>query len=126
MLIKILFTLVVIIVVIVFFRYKQARAVAAEDAKTAEDADDDGVGNSLSPRVLAYGLLSMVVIVSMVVFGLHWRAENRIVDVRVIAEDGVIAHYQTRYKSISGRNFITLSGARITLALSDRIEMSEP
>ena len=118
MLIKIAFTVAVIIGVIIFFRHKQGRAPAVHDGAVEE-------GYSVSPRVVAYGLLGVLCVVSVVLFALNWHSENRVVDIRVIS-DGAITHYQARYKSVTGRNFVTLDGTRITPGISDRIEMLEP
>lgn len=118
MLTKLLFTLAIIIGVIIFFRHKQRRAPVQATAAVEE-------GCSASPRVVAYGLLGVLCGVSVVIFALNWHSENRIVRIRVIS-DGATAHYQARYKSVKGRNFVTLDGARITLGESDRIEMIEP
>ncbi len=60
MLIKILFTLAVIFGVIIFFRHKHARAPVAEQAEPE--------GASLSPRMVAYGLLGVLVAVSVLIF----------------------------------------------------------
>ena len=122
MLSKILFTLVVIIGVVIFFRNKQARTPAKTPATTAAVVEES---KSVSPRIVAYGLLGALVGVSILLFALNWRSENRIVTIRVISDGATAANYQARYKSINGRSFVTLDGARVTLGESDRIEMLE-
>ena len=122
MLIKIAFTLVVIIGVVIFFRNKQARSPAKTEGKTAAVVEES---KSVSPRIVAYGLLGALVGVSILLFALNWRSENRIVTIRVISDGATAANYQARYKSINGRSFVTLDGARVTLGESDRIEMLE-
>ena len=72
MLIKIAFTLAVIVGVIVFFRLR--RAGAPGDVATTTDAATDTAaeqGNSISPRVLAYGLLGVLGGVAVLVFVLE-------------------------------------------------------
>ena len=123
MLTKILFTLAVIVGVVIFFRHKQARAPVPPETAATTAAEE---GYSVSPRMVAYGLLSVLASVSVVIFVLNWHSENRIVHIRVISDGAATANYQTRYKSIRGRTFVTLGGTRITLGESDRIEMSEP
>ncbi|MGI9310090.1 MAG: hypothetical protein ACR2P7_00990, partial [bacterium] len=94
-------------------------------ASGAQHADGDDDGASISPRAVAYGLLGLLARLSLSLFAWHLHAQNRIVSIRVLA-DGETAVYQARRKSISGRNFTTLDGARVTLGASDRIEMIEP
>jgi len=118
MLSKILFTIAVIIGVILIFRHRQSRAVPAQPP-AAEP------GRSLSPRVVACGLLGVLGAVALLIFALEWRRGERIVSIRVIS-NGATADYRARYKSIKGRNFVTLDGARVSLGESDRIEMIEP
>lgn len=118
MLTKFLFTLAVIIGVVIFFRHRRHRAPAQAPAAVEE-------GYSVSTRAVAYGLLGVLAGVSVVVFALNWHSQNRIVHIRVIS-DGAATDYRARHKSVKGRNFITLDGARITLGENDRIEMIEP
>ncbi|MDD9857518.1 MAG: hypothetical protein OXU96_05645 [Gammaproteobacteria bacterium] len=118
MLSKILFTIAVIIGVIIFFRHRQSRAVPVQPP-AAEP------GRSLPPRIAAFGLLGVLGAVALLIFALEWRRGERIVSIRVIS-NGATADYRARYKSIKGRNFVTLDGARVSLGESDRIEMIEP
>ncbi|MGR3915041.1 MAG: hypothetical protein OD918_11135 [Gammaproteobacteria bacterium] len=118
---KILFTLAVIVIVMVFFRWR-ARAVAAATAAAA--AEMPGGERSLPVRALAYALLGALAGVCIVLFALDYRADNRIVHVRVIS-DGAAADYRARHKAIRGRNFTTIGGARVTLGAGERIEIRQ-
>lgn len=122
MLIKILFTFAVIAAVVIFFRHRQARATG----KVAEAAAAGAEGGSLSPRIVAFGMLGVLLTISLLIFAFNWHADNRIVHIRVISDDAAITTYRTRHKSIKGRNFVTLDGVRVTLGESDRIEVIEP
>lgn len=119
MLSKILFTVAVIIGVILFFRHRRSRAAPAQPPAAAEP------GRSLPPRIVACGLLGVLGAVALLIFALEWRRGERIVSIRVIS-NGATADYRARHKSIKGRNFVTLDGARVSLGESDRIEMIEP
>ena len=55
----------------------------------------------------------------------HVRHRPELCRYRVIS-DGAATDYRAPHKSVKGRNFITLDGARITLGENDRIEMIEP
>ena len=74
MLIKIAFTLAVIVGVIVFFRLRRAGApgdvATTTDAATATDTAAEQ-GKSISPRVLAYGLLGVLGGVAVLIFVLE-------------------------------------------------------
>ena len=122
MLIKILFTIAVIIVVIVFFRRKRGDVPAAAVPAAGGDGEED---RSVSPRALAYSLLGALAGISLLVFEFNRRAQNRIIDIRVIS-DGATTRYQARRKSIKGRRFVTLDGAQVILGESDRMELIEP
>lgn len=125
MLIKILFTMVVIVAVIIFYRNKQSGTRNARvDAEVALETALE-TAHSISPRMLAYGLLGVLVGISLLLFALNYHAGNRVVAIRVIS-DGAITDYEARYKSIRGRNFVTTDGTRITLGESERIEMIAP
>ena len=122
MLIKILFTMAVIIVVIVFFRRKRGDAPAVAVPAASRDGEED---RSVSPRTLAYSLLGALAGISLLVFELNRRAQNRIVDIRVIS-DGATTRYRAQRKSIKGRRFVTLDGAQVILGESDRMELLDP
>ena len=68
MLIKIAFTLAVIVGVIVFFRLRRTGA-PGDVATTTDTAAEQG--NSISPRVLAYGLLGVLGGVAVLIFVLE-------------------------------------------------------
>lgn len=122
MLIKILFTMAVIIVVIVFFRRKRGDAPISGVPAAGDDGAED---RSISPRALAYSLLGALAGISLLIFELNRRAQNRIVTIRVIS-DGATTRYQAQRKSIKGRRFVTLDGAQVILGESDRMELLDP
>ena len=117
MLTKILFTLVVIIVVALVFKTKTAsKARVVEAPEPAE--------GSLSVKTVAYLIVGILVIISATIFVFKYQSDNRIVNIRVIAEDGTSTVYQARQKEIKGRHFLTLDNKQVTLGESDRIEMA--
>lgn len=122
MLLKIAFTVAVIVGVVVFFR---GRARAAEHVDDHADTSDPAeAGRSVSPRALVYGLLGALAGGSVLWFEIERRAGERIVDIRVIS-DNTSTEYRARRKSIAGRSFTTVDGARITIGTDARIEMNE-
>ena len=118
MLTKIFFTLAVIIVVALVFRTKQARKMPPAPPETSEQG-------SLSTRIVAYLILGVLAVISITVFVVDYRSDNQIINIRVIAEDGIGTMYQARQKSIKGRRFVTLDGKQVTLGESDRIEIQK-
>ena len=60
---------------------------------------------------------------SISIFVFKYQSDNRIINIRVIAEDGTSTVYQARQKEIKGRQFLTLDNKQVTLGESDRIEM---
>lgn len=120
---KILFTAAVIVLVAIIFRVKATRTVpASQSIKPKQGAATD---TGVSPAVIAYTLLGLVVVASVIVFFWHWNAQHQIMEIQVRNSAGEVAHYQAYRKSIKGRKFTTLDGKRVTLGDSDRIEMQE-
>ncbi len=116
MLTKILITLAVIIIVAIVFRTKAAPAAS----RTAEPPDEQG---ALSVRAVTYALLGIMLLIAAGIFVVKYQADNKIINIRVISEDGTSTVYQARQKTIKGRHFITLDDKQVTLGESDRIEM---
>ena len=79
---------------------------------------------SLSVKTVAYLIVGILVIISATIFVFKYQSDNRIVNIRVIAEDGTSTVYQARQKEIKGRQFLTLDNKQVTLGESDRIEMA--
>ncbi len=118
MLTKIVFTLLVMVVVALVFRNKHSGRTAPEQTVSIEPG-------AFSTRAVAYGILGILVTISITVFIFSYHSDNRIVTIRVIAEDGISTIYQARQKFIKGRQFVTLDGTRVTLGQSDRIEKED-
>jgi len=117
MLLKILFTAAVVVGVIVFFRHRRAPAVAAA-------AGDESGARSIPPRALAYGLLGAVVTVAVLMYAFEQQRGSEVVTIRVTSASGEsAAEYRARRRAISGRNFTTVDGVRVTPAVGERIEM---
>ena len=116
MLTKILITLAVIIIVALVFRTKATPAASP----TVKPPDEPG---ALSVRGVTYALLGILLLIAAGVFIIKFQADNKIITIRVISDDGVSTIYQARQKTIKGRRFTTLDNKQVTLGESDRIEM---
>ena len=118
MLTKIFFTILVIIIVALVFRTK----TTPQKAKVVESEESDG---SLSVRTVAYIIIAVLVIVSSTIFYFKYQSDNKIINIRVISDDGTSTVYQAQQKSIKGRQFETLDHRKVTLGESDRVEMED-
>lgn len=126
MITKILFTLAVVIVVALVFRHRSHGDKVAQSSEGSSKGANQGKTNrgSLSTRTVAYCILVVLVALSTTIFMVSYKSDNKIINIRVIAEDGMSTIYQAKQKSIKGRRFITLDGKQVTLGESDRIEMT--
>ena len=71
-----------------------------------------------------FAILALLVVLSGLIFMLHWQNEHQIINIQVSDANGHTTHYQAYKKSIQGRKFETLEGIQVTLGDSDRLEMS--
>ena len=118
MLIKILFTILVITVVVLIFRIKASPA-------RPKAVDSTEIPGSLSVRTVTLLILAVLMAISATIFIFQYRTDNRIINIKVFDTDGTSTIYQARQKSIKGRQFETLDKHLITLGESDRIEMKK-
>ena len=116
MILKILFTIVVVVGVALFFRTKNE----SDKPRAAVEPVADGAP---STRAVAYVLVGILVAISIGVFVYKWQQDNRIVNIRVTTESGEVVNYQARHKDIDGRRFVSLEGVSVTLGQGDRVEM---
>ena len=76
-------------------------------------------------RTVTYTLLVVLIVMSASIFFFKYGADNKIVNIRVVSEDGTSTLYQARHKSIKGRKFVTLDEKKVTLGESDRFEIDD-
>lgn len=112
MLIKILFTLIVIIGVGLFYRNKNSGAQKSAATSAA-----------LSTGLLAYIMVGVLVALSGGIYAYHWNQGNQIINIRVTPDNGEVVNYQARHRDVKGRKFVALSGVEVTLGDGDRVEM---
>jgi len=118
---KILFTLLVIIAVAVIFRHK-TRARTGVDRQRPPRAAEGGIRSS----TVIYAIGALIVVLSALLFVLHWQDQHQIVNIEVTGSGGNTIAYQAYKKSIEGRKFVTLDGREVTLGDNDRVEMTSP
>jgi len=118
---KILFTLAVILVVALVFRVKNTPSKPVKPETSQTQNNKGGV----SPAMVAYTLLGLVIAISALVFVLHWQDQHQVIDIQVTNSQGDTLKYQAYKKAVEGRRFTTIDGISVDLADSDRIEILE-
>lgn len=120
MLTKILFTIAVIVVVMFVFRHRNEPTKIKNITPVIPEKT-----KSLSPQMLAYIFIVLIMLVSGLIYLFYWMEQNTIVNIKVIDASGEAFNYQAHKKSIEGKEFTTLDGRQVTLGDSDRVEMIE-
>lgn len=123
MILKILFTMLVIIVVGMIFRTQnQARAAErSRQQKAVTEVPEET--RSLPPKAVAYLLVALLILVSGTVYYLSWSDANEVVTLRITSADGQTVEYQAYRKDIKDREFTTIDGIQTRLADTDRLQM---
>ncbi|MGB1110248.1 MAG: hypothetical protein ACPG4N_07825 [Gammaproteobacteria bacterium] len=130
MLTKILFTLAILGAAFAWLKARSnsggsngAKPGAGPAKSPANEADKQ----PQPPKLLAAIVLSVFVVLSGLYFYLDWQRANEQVTVRVInTRNGDTAEYLARQRDVNGRKFKTVDGRTITLADTERMEVSEP
>lgn len=120
MLTKILVTILVVVAVLTFYRVKNSNR-AAGTARRLE-ARASAAANNRFGRMMAYGFVGVLILVSVVWYGLHWREQHRIITIRVIGESGTTT-YKAYNKDLKGNRFESIDGKTVILGDSERIEI---
>lgn len=117
MLTKILVTALVIVAVLVFYRIKNSGGARAARRPEARSPADNRFG-----RMVAYGFVGVLMLISAVWYGLHWREQHRIITIRVIGESGTTT-YKAYNKDLKGSRFESIDGRTVRLGESERVEI---
>ena len=120
MITKIIFTL--LIIVGAFWVVKRRSADVAARQRTKQDPN---ALNTSDLRMGAYLFIILMVLTSGVMLYHQWQDNNREVTVKVInTQTGESVSYRAHYGDVEGRSFHTLDGRTITVAGTERIELS--
>ncbi|MDZ7840526.1 MAG: hypothetical protein U5R46_06855 [Gammaproteobacteria bacterium] len=118
MLTKILVTVLVVIAVLTFYRVKNSgRVTDAARRLEARTPADKRFG-----RMVAYGFVGLLILISAVWYGLHWKEQHRIITIRVIS-DSQTTTYKAYNKDLKGNRFESIDGRTVILGDSERIEI---
>lgn len=129
MLSKILVTLAVIIGAFLFIRHQQV-ADKKEDAQPtgsaaagAEKAGDDSLAADL--RLGAYLFLALMVGLGAALYYFRWQDDHSVLTVNLYRENQVEPiTYQVYKYQLHDRSFITIDGTTVTVAGSERMEVT--
>ncbi|MGA8262716.1 MAG: hypothetical protein WB783_21135 [Arenicellales bacterium] len=121
MLTKILLTVAVVLAVMTYYRVKNSGRVSAA-ARRAE-AQAAAAASQFGRRV-AYAFVAGLLLLSAVLYGLHWREQHRIMTIHVIGDNGT-ATYKAYKKDVKdgGKRFRSLDGKTVILGSSEREEI---
>lgn len=134
MITKILVTAAVIFGCYLYIRYKRSRAITSSSQSARKVSSGQTVsGRSAigslkgSPvRMLALGLCVSSVLASAIYLGSSWMDDRTLLQVRVVnTQNGVATDYQAYKGDVEGRAFITIFGQRVSIADTERMEISE-
>jgi hypothetical protein len=79
------------------------------------------------PRLAAWALIGVMLLISSVIMFFEWREGYRIVDLRVInTNTGSSQSYRAHKSDVEDRRFVTVEGRVVTLADIERMEMGAP
>ncbi len=130
MLTKILVTAAVILGCYFYLRFKRNRhAIQASTPRATLIDSNSAAADRLtgSPiRMLALGLCLLSVLASALYLGSRWLDDRTLLQVRVVnASSGEVTDYQAYKGDVEGRAFITIYGQRVSVADTERMEISE-
>jgi hypothetical protein len=115
---KILVTILVILAVITFYRIKNSgRVTEAARRLEARTPEDNRFG-----RMVAYGFVGLLILISAGWYALHWQEQHRIITIRVISDSGT-ATYKAYNKDLKGNRFQSIDGRTVILGDSERVEI---
>ncbi|QKQ27917.1 antitermination protein NusG [Candidatus Reidiella endopervernicosa] len=119
MLIKILFTVLVVIVVLLFVKSRSSGRVAPRaEPVTVEKAPPSDL------RIAAYIFIGLMMSVTVGILLLEWYNGSREVVIRVIdTRSGDYVDYQARRDDVARGSFTTVDGRKVYIADVERIEL---
>jgi hypothetical protein len=122
MITKLLLTIAVIVAAVAALRGRRRAPDQAHPAPA-------GKGRLSWPaaRVLAYGVILVIVLASAWSLGSQWRQAREIIDIQVVnPATGAVDHYQARRADIDRRGFRTLAGQEVRIADFERMIFTPP
>ena len=128
MLTKILFTALIVVALLFYVRHQQAKQTKAYSTRDPVRDSPRMISESARwrSRVAAYTALALILAVGGVLYYRDWKEDYRVITIRIInTSTGEVGSYLAYRSMVRGRSFVTLDGRTITVADSERIEMSE-
>ena len=117
---KLLFTVGLVALIYLGIRTRLRQPPPAADRAPAG-------GPSRLPRLAAWALIGVMLLISSVILFFEWREGYRVVDLRVInTNTGSSQSYRAHKDDVEDRRFVTVDGLVVTLADVERLEMGAP
>lgn len=111
--------MLVIIIVGVLFSKQRSNSSPTTTSNSAKKSPRA----SLSTNHLAYSLVALLIVVSIVLAYFNRSEANQIITLNVYGTTGVHTQYQAYQKNINGRSFTTTDNRQVQLAETDRLEI---
>lgn len=118
MLTNILVTVLVVIAVLTFYRVKNSGRVT----DTARRIEARTPADKRFGRLVAYGFVGLLILISAAWYGLYWQEQHRIITIRVISNSETTT-YKAYNKDLKGNRFESIDGRTVILGDSERIEI---
>jgi hypothetical protein len=128
MLTKILFTALIVMALLLYVRHQQTKQTNERPTHNSSKTSPQTLSRSAHrlSRIAAYTALALILAIGGVLYYLDWKEDYRVINIRIInTNTGEIGSYLAYRSMIRGRSFVTLDGRKITVADSERIEISE-
>ena len=120
MITKILFTILIVVGVYIFTTHRRSAQVPRPRERAhAPQAQDRTV------RLALWSFVALTELSGLAYAWWQWQAAHRILDIRVIGSGGEVTTYRAYKAEVRGRRFSTLDGREVTIADSERIEITE-
>ena len=122
---KLLLTFAVIVIAFVYVRHQdQAKATLAKKSKSkAKPSDNDSLSGDM--RIAAYMFLALTVGLGGALYYFRWQDDHTIVTVTLHRENQAQAiRYEVYKYQLRDRSFITVQGTSVTVASSERMEVT--
>ncbi len=121
MIVKILFTALIILAALIFVRY-QNRQVRKQEAECQTTPASD----RRTPMIIAMGFVLLTLVISGGIYYSHWQESHRLFTVKVTnSHSGEVQSYHVYRRGIHDRRFRTIDGREVHLSDAERMDVWE-
>ena len=121
MIVKILFTALIILAALTFVRYQNRQARQQEDERQTTPVSDRRI-----PMILAIAFVLLTLAISSGIYYSHWQQAHRLFTIKVTnSHSGEVQTYRVYQRDVSDRRFRTIDGREVHLSDAERMEVWE-